>query len=151
MLTLKRWGIIAGVVAISAMVLVAQEAGIRHENFTRKEVQHVVLFDVEDSTKMIEGQKVFFKMGSYSKGLDIFQLPIDEKSVAEWKAATGPDGRPAQIPVELFVSQRELQGPSSMWAMTLEKIQWGCLYFALAILVYGFASPLWYSVEKKKK
>lgn len=151
MLTLKRWGIIAGVVVIVGLVLVAQAAGIRHENFTRKEVQHVVLFDVEESTKLVDGQKVFFKLGSYSKGLEIFQLPIDEKSAAEWRAATGPDGRPPQIPTDLFVSQRELEGPETIWNFSAEKLQWGCLYLALAILVYGFASPLWELVEPKKK
>jgi hypothetical protein len=151
MLTLKRWGVIAGVLAICGLVLVAQEAGVRHENYKRKEVRHVILFDVEDTSKMVDGQKVFFKLASYSQGLEIFQLPIDERSAAEWKAATGPDGRPPQIPTDLFVSQRELDGGPSALAFTAEKLQWGCLYLALGILVYGFASPLWYSVEKKKK
>lgn len=150
MFTLKRWAIILGVVVISGLVVIAQQAGIDHENFTRKEVRHVVLFDVEESTKLVDGQKVFFKLGSYSQGLEIFQLPIDEKSAAEWKDATGPDGRPPQIPTELFVSQRELEGKPTAIALTSEKLQWGCLYLALAILVYGFASPLWYSVPKKK-
>lgn len=151
MFTLKRWGIIAGVVVICGLVLIAQQAGIDHENFTRKEVQHVVLFDVEDATKTVEGQKVFYKMGSYSKGLEIFQLPIDEKSASEWKAATGPDGRPPQIPTDLFVSQMELQGKAPIWSLSAEKLQWFCLYIALGILVYGFASPLWYSPTKTKK
>lgn len=129
---------------VAALVATGHFYGLQRQDEDREELRQVTMFDVETVEKTLNGQRVYVKMGSFSRGLNVFQMPVSDEMLQDyWSGHVAGTRPPPQVRMDLFLSQSEMRmAPEEKWYdVSSAESEYFSFIIAAGIFLYMFVMP----------